>query len=81
MELDLLRRIVNSRIRFSYKKESKIAANFFNKWLNFWGHKCTDKGARILIEKNKDKFLDLLPSKKHKSYKKWVEESKYLNLI
>lgn len=81
MYLTHLTLITNSRLRFTYKPEALAAAKFFSNWLKFWGNKCTDQGAKRIIEKNKQKYIDLLPGKTHKCYNKWINESKQLGLI
>lgn len=79
--LTYLRKLVKSRLKASKKDGAKEAANYFNKWLSYWGDKCTDLGAERMIKTNYDKFIFLLPGKSHKAYDKWTKEAKQLKLI
>ncbi len=79
--LTYLQKLVNSRLRAAKKDGAKEAANYYNKWLKYWGNACTDNGARKVINNHYDKFICLLPGKSHKAYNKWMDEAKQLNLI
>jgi len=79
--LNFLKKLVENRLKYAKKKGSKRAANYFNNWLAFNGKKCTEEGARKIIESHSAKFEALLPGKSHKAFEKWHREAKELELI
>lgn len=79
--LNFLQKLVRSRLKAAKKDGAKEAATYFNKWLTYWGDKCTDVGAERMIKNNYQKFVCLLPGKSHKAYNKWMDEAKELKLI
>lgn len=79
--LNFLKKLTENRLRYAKKKGAKRAANYFNNWLAFHGKKCTEEGARKMIETHSAKFQALLPGKTHSGFEKWYEEAKQLNLI
>ena len=79
--LTYLNKLVKSRLRASKKDGALEAAIYFNKWLSYWGEKCTELGAERMIKNNYSKFICLLPGKSHKAYNKWMDEAKELKLI